>query len=39
MRLLCFNGALFAQEIPKKLILLCLNYEVALKLENVESQK
>ena len=38
-RLLLFNGVLFAQEIPKELILLCTDYDVALRLENVESQK
>ena len=37
--LLLFNGILFAKEIPKELILLCMNYDVALRLENVESQK
>ena len=34
-----FNGVLFAQEIPKELNLLCIYYDVALMLENVESQK
>ena len=39
-RLLPFNGVLFAQEIPKELILLCMDYDVALRLENVrKSQK
>ena len=37
--LLFFNGALFAQEIPKKLTLSCMDYDVALRLENIESQK
>ena len=35
-RLLLFND-LFAQEIPKDLILLCIDYDVAFRLENVES--
>ena len=39
MRVLHFNGVLFTQEIPKELILLCMDYDVALRLENVESQK
>ena len=34
-----FNGTLFAQEIPKQLIPLFMDYDVALRLENVESQK
>ena len=38
-RLFLFNGIVFAQEIPKKLILLCIDYDVALRLENFESQK
>ena len=39
-RLLPFNGAFFAQEVPKELILLCMDYDVALRLENVrKSQK
>ena len=38
-RLLLFNGVLFSQEISKELILLCMDYDVALRLENVESQK
>ena len=38
-RLLLFNGVLFAQEILKELILLCMDYDVAFKLENVGSQK
>ena len=38
-RLLLFNGVLFVQEIPMELILLCMDYDVALRLENVESQK
>ena len=32
-----FNGALFAQNIPKELILLRIDYDVALRLENVDS--
>ena len=38
-RYFLFNGIVFAQEIPKKLILLCIDYDVALRLENFESQK
>ena len=38
-RILLFNGVLFVPEIPKELILLCLYYDVALRLENAESQK
>ena len=38
-RLLLFNGVLFAQKILNKLILLCMDYDVALRLENVKSQK
>ena len=38
-RLLLFIGALFAQEIPKELILVSMDYDVALRLENVESYK
>ena len=38
MYLLLFNAVLFAQEIPKELILLCMDYDVLLWLENVESQ-
>ena len=38
-RLLLFNGILFAQEVPKESVLLCMGYDVALRLENVESQK
>ena len=37
--LLLFNDTLFAQEISKELILLCMDYDRALRLENVESQK
>ena len=33
-----FNGVLFAKEIPKEFILLCVDYDVALRLENTESQ-
>ena len=36
--LFLFNGILFAPEIPKELILLCMDYDIALKLENVETQ-
>ena len=36
---LFFNDILFAQETPKKLILLYVNYDVVLRLENVENQK
>ena len=38
MRLLLFNGILFAQEIPKKWILLCMDYDVELRLK-VKSNK
>ena len=38
-RLLLFNGVLSAQQNPKELILLCMDYDEALRLENVESQK
>ena len=38
-RLVLCNGVLFAQKIPKELILLCMDYDVALRLENVEIQK
>ena len=34
-----FNGVLFAQEIPKELTLLRMDYDEELRLENVESQK
>ena len=36
--LLLFNGVLSAQESPKELMLFCMNYDVVLRLENVESQ-
>ena len=39
MILLHFKGVLFAQEIPKELIQLGMDYDVALRLENVGSQK
>ena len=38
-QLLLFNGILFAHEITNELVLLFMNYDVALRLENVESQK
>ena len=38
-RLLLFNSTLFAQEIPKEIILLCMDYDMPLGLENVRSQK
>ena len=38
-RLLLFNGILFAQEILKELILLCMDYYETLWLENIESKK
>ena len=38
-RFLLFNGVLFALKILKELILLCMDYDVALGLENVESEK
>ena len=34
-----FKGVLFAQYIPKELNLLWMEYDVALRLENTESQK
>ena len=34
-----FNDILFALEIPKDLILLCVDYDIVLRLENVENQK
>ena len=37
--LLLFNGALFPQKAPSELILLSMDYDVALRLGNVESQK
>ena len=37
--LLLFNGILFAQEILRVVILLCVDYDVAPWLENVKSQK
>ena len=33
MRLLLFNGVLFAQEIPKEWILLCMDYDVEIRLK------
>ena len=38
-RLLFSNGVLFPQEILNELILLCMDYNVPLMLENVDSQK
>ena len=38
-RLLLFNSTLFAQEIPKEIVLLCMDYDMPLRLENVRSQK
>ena len=38
-RLLLFIGVLFAQEIPTELILVSMDYDVALRLENVENYK
>ena len=38
-RLLLFNDVLFAQEILEKLILLTMDYEGALRLENIEGKK
>ena len=32
-RLLLFNGVLFAQEIPKELILLCMDYDIVFRLK------
>ena len=32
-----FNGIWFAQDIPKELILLCMDYDKAVSLESVES--
>ena len=37
--LLLFNSVLFAHEIPNELILFCMDYDVVVRLENVESQK
>ena len=34
-----FNCVLYGQEIPKVLILLCMDYDVVPRLENIESQK
>ena len=34
-----FNGVLFTREIPKEIIILCIDYDVALRLEKAESQK
>ena len=31
-----FNGVLFIQEIPNEIILLCMDYDVALRLEKTE---
>ena len=36
---LLLNGTLFAEEITKELILLRMDYNVALRLEDIESQK
>ena len=36
--LVLFNSVLFTQEITKELILLYMDYEVALRLKNVETQ-
>ena len=33
------NGVLFIQEIPKELILLSMDYDVALRLQNIENIK
>ena len=33
-----FNGVLFVQEIPKELILVCIDSDVAFRLKNVENQ-
>ena len=38
-RRLLFNGISFAQEIPKELILLYMDYDVSIRLENRVSQK
>ena len=38
-RLLLFNGVLFAEEIPMESIVLCMDYDVVLRLVNVENQK
>ena len=37
--LLLFNGVLFAQKNSMELILLCIDCDVALRLENIERQK
>ena len=36
-RLFPFNGICFIQEIPNEIMLLCMDYEVALRLEKTES--
>ena len=33
------NVVLFGQEISKEIILLCMDYDITLRFENVESQK
>ena len=38
-RLLLFNGVLFPQEIPKEIILLCMDYYLALRFENIVISK
>ena len=38
-RLVLFNGVSFVQKILKELILLCIDCDVVLRLENIESQK
>ena len=34
-----FHDALFTKEIPNEIILLCMNYDVAFRLEKSESRK
>ena len=38
-RLFPFNGVLFAQEVRNEIILLCMDYDVAIRLEKTESWK
>ena len=38
-RVLLCNDVVFSQEIPKELILLYMDYDIALRLKNVESQR
>ena len=38
-RLFPFNGVVFTQEISNEIILLCMDYDVGLRLEKTESRK